>query len=260
MTNGPSCPAPRGTWANPTGRFHRHLGAVGRPVGSPLRRYGPRLWAERDHGSPCPSRPAPPRSGDRLNARPGALPPPPPLRARVSGRTIVAGRSPPCWARPHEDGRRARNESASGAPKTRRTREIESAWAGQRAAATGKAFAMKSRRPSPADRDPAPDMAPGTAPRPPRPGHDPGRRRPPNDPGGAGDAPAQAQGDLPGRGIQTSGARRRGPEPDYIRTSTAIDTTAGAGRTGLAIGAGCGSSAPDSTRAKPRTIAASPAT
>jgi hypothetical protein len=28
-----------------------------------------------------------------------------------------------------------------------------------------------------------------------------------------------------------------GPNPNYVRTSTAIDTTAGAGRTGLAIGA-----------------------
>jgi hypothetical protein len=65
------------------------------------------------------------------------------------------------------------------AEQTARVAEIEAAWMGSVPAATSKAFtiaveAARARGPEPR----RPDMAPGTAPNPPRPGHEP---RPPKD-------------------------------------------------------------------------------
>lgn len=65
-------------------------------------------------------------------------------------------------------------ENERRAAETTRIREIEAAWMGSLPAETRKSFvaavdAARSR--PPAER--APDMAPGTAPRPPRPGHEP---------------------------------------------------------------------------------------
>jgi hypothetical protein len=57
---------------------------------------------------------------------------------------------------------------------TERVRQIEAAWIGSIPAAVAKAFALGvevARARGPEVR--RPDMAPGTAPRPPRPGHEP---------------------------------------------------------------------------------------
>ena len=62
---------------------------------------------------------------------------------------------------------------------TERVKQIEAAWMGSVPSATAKAFAdsvATARARPPQERQP--DMAPGTAPRPPRPGHEP---RPPKD-------------------------------------------------------------------------------
>ena len=62
---------------------------------------------------------------------------------------------------------------------TERVKQIEAAWMGSLPTAAAKAFsesvaAARARGPEPK----RPDMAPGTAPRPPRPGHEP---KPPKD-------------------------------------------------------------------------------
>jgi hypothetical protein len=65
-------------------------------------------------------------------------------------------------------------ESERRAAETTRIKEIEAAWMGSLPAETAKSFATAveaARARPPAER--APDMAPGTAPRPPRPGHEP---------------------------------------------------------------------------------------
>ena len=71
----------------------------------------------------------------------------------------------------------SKRERERRAEETQRVREIETAWAGSVPPATAKAFAMEVEAAlarGPEER--RPDMAPGTAPRPPRPGHEP---RPP---------------------------------------------------------------------------------
>jgi hypothetical protein len=65
-------------------------------------------------------------------------------------------------------------EREKRAQESERTKQIEAAWYGSMSADTAKAFtreveAARARGPLP----PRPDMAPGTAPRPPRPGHEP---------------------------------------------------------------------------------------
>ena len=70
-------------------------------------------------------------------------------------------------------------ESAQRAAETERLKEIEAAWMGSLPTATAKAFAESvavARARGPEEK--RPDMAPGTAPRPPRPGHEP---KPPKD-------------------------------------------------------------------------------
>ena len=63
---------------------------------------------------------------------------------------------------------------------TERIRQIESAWVGSLPPATAKAFALAAEAARARGPEPRPaDMAPGTAPRPPRPGHEP---RPPKEP------------------------------------------------------------------------------
>ena len=73
----------------------------------------------------------------------------------------------------------SKHEREKRAQESERTKQIEAAWYGSLPADTAKAFtreveAARARGPLP----PRPDMAPGTAPRPPRPGHEP---RPPKD-------------------------------------------------------------------------------
>lgn len=71
----------------------------------------------------------------------------------------------------------SKRERERRAQETQRVREIEAAWAGSVPPATAKAFALEVE--AALARGPEvrrPDMAPGTAPRPPRPGHEP---RPP---------------------------------------------------------------------------------
>jgi hypothetical protein len=68
----------------------------------------------------------------------------------------------------------SKRERAQRATETERVREIEAAWFGSLPAQTAEAFtldveAARARPPH----QPAPDMAPGTAPRPPRPGREP---------------------------------------------------------------------------------------
>ena len=71
-------------------------------------------------------------------------------------------------------GKRSKFERAKRTAETERARQIEAAWFASLPAETATAFtrdveAARARGPLP----PAPDMAPGTAPRPPRPGHEP---------------------------------------------------------------------------------------
>jgi hypothetical protein len=68
----------------------------------------------------------------------------------------------------------ARHERDRRAAETARVKEIEAAWLGSLTPAVAKAFAddvtrVRARAPQ----EPAPPMAPGTAPRPPRPGREP---------------------------------------------------------------------------------------
>jgi hypothetical protein len=65
-------------------------------------------------------------------------------------------------------------ENERRAAETTRIKEIEAAWVGSVPAETAKSFASAveaARARPPQER--APDMAPGTMPRPPRPGHEP---------------------------------------------------------------------------------------
>lgn len=74
----------------------------------------------------------------------------------------------------------SKRERERRAEETERVRQIEAAWMGSVPPATAKAFALgveAARARGPQERPP--DMAPGTAPRPPRPGHEP---RPPKEP------------------------------------------------------------------------------
>jgi len=73
----------------------------------------------------------------------------------------------------------SKRERERRAEESERVRQIEAAWVGSIPPATAKAFALdveaaRARGPEPR----RPDMAPGTAPRPPRPGHEP---KPPKD-------------------------------------------------------------------------------
>jgi hypothetical protein len=75
--------------------------------------------------------------------------------------------------------RHSKFERERRSAETERVKQIEAAWMGSLPTAAAKAFAesvavARARRPE-AKR---PDMAPGTAPRPPRPGHEP---KPPKD-------------------------------------------------------------------------------
>jgi hypothetical protein len=68
----------------------------------------------------------------------------------------------------------SKSEREKRAAQAERIGEIERAWQGSIPAAAAKEFAAgvaaaRERGPAP----PMPDMAPGTAPRPPRPGHEP---------------------------------------------------------------------------------------
>ena len=70
--------------------------------------------------------------------------------------------------------KRSKYERAKRTEETERARQIEAAWFASLPADAAKAFtrdveAARARGPLP----PPPDMAPGTAPRPPRPGHEP---------------------------------------------------------------------------------------
>jgi hypothetical protein len=65
-------------------------------------------------------------------------------------------------------------EKARRSAETERVKQIEAAWVGSLTPAAAKAFnesvaAARARGPE----EKRPDMAPGTAPRPPRPGHEP---------------------------------------------------------------------------------------
>ena len=65
-------------------------------------------------------------------------------------------------------------EKARRTAETERVKQIEAAWVGSLTPAAAKAFNESvAVRPRPRARGEAPDMAPGTAPRPPRPGHEP---------------------------------------------------------------------------------------
>jgi hypothetical protein len=71
-------------------------------------------------------------------------------------------------------GKRSKFERARRAMETERSHQIEAAWMASLPAETAQAFTRdvevaRARGPLP----PPPDMAPGTAPRPPRPGHEP---------------------------------------------------------------------------------------
>lgn len=70
-------------------------------------------------------------------------------------------------------------ENERRAAETTRIKEIEAAWVGSLPAETAKSFttAVEAARNRP-PQERAPDMAPGTLPRPPRPGHEP---RPPKE-------------------------------------------------------------------------------
>ncbi len=70
-------------------------------------------------------------------------------------------------------------ENERRAAETTRTKEIEAAWLGSLPPETAKSFntAVEAARARP-PQERAPDMAPGTLPRPPRPGHEP---RPPKE-------------------------------------------------------------------------------
>jgi hypothetical protein len=73
--------------------------------------------------------------------------------------------------------KRSKHERAQRASETDRVRQIQAAWAASTPAAVARDFeyavkAARARGPLP----PPADMAPGTAPNPPRPGHEP---RPP---------------------------------------------------------------------------------
>jgi hypothetical protein len=75
--------------------------------------------------------------------------------------------------------KRSKHERAQRASETDRVRQIEASWAASTPSAVAREFetavrAARERGPLP----PPPDMAPGTAPRPPRPGHEP---KPPKD-------------------------------------------------------------------------------
>jgi hypothetical protein len=75
--------------------------------------------------------------------------------------------------------RHSKFERERRSAETERVKQIEAAWMGSLPTATAKAFsesvaAARARGPE----EKRPDMAPGTAPRPPRPGHEP---RPPKD-------------------------------------------------------------------------------
>jgi hypothetical protein len=75
--------------------------------------------------------------------------------------------------------KRSRYERAQRAQEDVRVREIQAAWAGSVPRPVADAFALEveaARQRPPRERPP--DMAPGTAPNPPRPGHEP---RPPRD-------------------------------------------------------------------------------
>lgn len=68
----------------------------------------------------------------------------------------------------------SKHENERRKAETERVRQIEAAWMASVPPATAKAFtaaveAARSRPPA----EPTPNMAPGTAPRPPRPGHEP---------------------------------------------------------------------------------------
>ena len=76
--------------------------------------------------------------------------------------------------------KRSRSERAQRARETERMREIEAAWFASIPRETAVAFAVEveaARARGPLPRPP--DMAPGTAPNPPRPGREP---RPPKEP------------------------------------------------------------------------------
>ena len=75
--------------------------------------------------------------------------------------------------------RHSKHERERRKAETERVREIEAAWMGSLPPAQAKAFAesvASARARGPEEK--RPDMAPGTAPRPPRPGREP---RPPKD-------------------------------------------------------------------------------
>ncbi len=70
--------------------------------------------------------------------------------------------------------KRSRHERAQRAAETDRVRQIQAAWAASTPSAVAQEFAHAveaSRARGPLQ--PPPDMAPGTAPNPPRPGHEP---------------------------------------------------------------------------------------
>lgn len=75
--------------------------------------------------------------------------------------------------------RHSKHERERRKAETELVKQIEAAWLGSLPSATVKAFTdsvVAARARGPQERQP--DMAPGTAPRPPRPGHEP---RPPKD-------------------------------------------------------------------------------
>jgi hypothetical protein len=77
----------------------------------------------------------------------------------------------------------SRRERERRTAETERVKQIEAAWAGSVPPATARAFALgveAARARGPEQR--APDMAPGTAPRPPRPGHEPREPKEPKRP------------------------------------------------------------------------------
>jgi hypothetical protein len=68
----------------------------------------------------------------------------------------------------------SRRERERRTAETERVKQVEAAWLGSLPPATAKAFALSveaARARAPQER--APDMAPGTPPRPPRPGREP---------------------------------------------------------------------------------------
>lgn len=70
--------------------------------------------------------------------------------------------------------RHSKFERERRSAETERVKQIEAAWMGSLPTATAKAFAdsvAAARARGPEEK--RPDMAPGTAPRPPRPGHEP---------------------------------------------------------------------------------------